>query len=77
MTTPFKKKVKAKIKAKKELSDLERERESIKYEIAEELGLKDKVDQFGWSGLTAEETGRIGGIMTKRNKEVGRKWNEK
>ncbi|EYE89426.1 spore protein [Fervidicella metallireducens AeB] len=76
MTTPFKKIVKAKIKAKKQLSDVEAEREKIKYEIAEELGLADKVKKYGWSGLTAEETGRIGGIMTKRNKDNGRKWNK-
>ena len=45
-------------------------REKIKYEIADELGLKEKVDEYGWAGLTAEETGRIGGIMTKRKKEL-------
>lgn len=77
MTTPFKKVVKAKIKAKKELTEEEKERERIKYEIAEELGLSDKVKKYGWSGLTAEETGRIGGIMTQRNKESGRVWNKK
>ena len=44
--------------------------EKIKYEIAEELGLSEKVDECGWGGLTAEETGRIGGIMTKRKKEL-------
>ncbi|MBZ4664207.1 MAG: small, acid-soluble spore protein alpha/beta type [Caloramator sp.] len=76
MTTPFKKKVKAKIKAKKPLSEEELEREKIKYEIAEELGLIDKVKKYGWSGLTAEETGKIGGIMTKRNKDAGRRWNK-
>ncbi|MFQ7566599.1 MAG: benzoate transporter, partial [Clostridium perfringens] len=32
--------------------------------------LSDKVDKFGWGGLTAEETGRIGGLMTKRKKEL-------
>ncbi len=32
----------------------------MKYEIAIELGLQDKVDQLGWGGLTSEETGRIG-----------------
>ena len=42
----------------------------MKYEIAEELGLKDKVNKYGWSGLTASETGKIGGIMTKRKKEL-------
>lgn len=77
MTTPFKKIVKAKIKSKKELSDKEKMREQIKYEIAEELGLADKVRKYGWSGLTAQETGRIGGIMTKRNKDDGRVWNIK
>ncbi len=66
--TPLKKIIKSKIKANKELSDAEILREKIKYEIAEELGLKDKVDAYGWGGLTAEETGRIGGIMTKRKR---------
>ena len=66
--TPLKKIIKSKIKSNKELSDAEMLREKIKYEIAEELGLKDKVDSYGWGGLTAEETGRIGGIMTKRKR---------
>lgn len=77
MTTSFKKIVKAKIKSKKELTEEEKERERIKYEIANELGLTDKVKKNGWSGLTAEETGRIGGIMTQKNKEEGRMWNKK
>ena len=68
--TPLKKVIKAKIKANKELTEDEKLREKIKYEIAEELGLRDKVDEYGWSGLTAEETGRIGGIMTKRKKNL-------
>jgi len=66
--TPLKKIIKSKIKSNKELTDAEVLREKIKYEIAEELGLKDKVDSYGWGGLTAEETGRIGGIMTKRKR---------
>lgn len=76
MTLLFKKIVKAKLKSHKELTQEEVEREKIKYEIAEELGLSDKVVKYGWSGLTAEETGRIGGIMTQRNKEEGRRWNK-
>ncbi|GFZ30566.1 small acid-soluble spore protein [Clostridium zeae] len=68
--TPLKKVIKSKIKSNRELSDAEKLRESMKYEIAEELGLKDKVDSEGWGGLTAEETGRIGGIMTKRKKNL-------
>ena len=42
----------------------------MKYEIAEELGLSDKVKREGWGGLSAEETGRIGGLMTKRKKAL-------
>lgn len=42
--------------------------ESLKYEIAEELGLTEKVGKLGWKGLTAKETGRIGGMITKRKK---------
>lgn len=41
----------------------------IKYEIAEELGLIDKLKRFGWGELTAKETGRIGGLMTVRKKQ--------
>lgn len=68
--TPLKKVIKAKLKSNRELSEVEKIREKIKYEIAGELGLSDKVDKFGWSGLTSEETGRIGGIMTKRKKDL-------
>ena len=66
--TPLKKIIKSKIKSNKELSEAEVLREKIKYEIADEVGLKEKVDEYGWGGLTAEETGRIGGIMTKRKR---------
>lgn len=68
--TPLKKTIKSKLKSNRELTEMEKMREKIKYEIAEELGLKDKVDECGWGGLTAEETGRIGGIMTKKKKEL-------
>lgn len=37
-----------------------------KIEIAREIGLLDKVYQEGWAGLTAEESGRIGGILSRR-----------
>ena len=68
--TPLKKIIKAKLKSNRELTSGELLREKIKYEIASELGLSDKVDDCGWGGLTSEETGRIGGIMTKRKKEL-------
>ena len=41
----------------------------MKYEIASELGLIDKVSELGWGGLTAKEAGRIGGILTSRKKQ--------
>lgn len=41
----------------------------LKYEIAGELGLLDKIKKFGWKSLTAKESGKIGGLMTKRNRE--------
>ena len=45
------------------------EREMMKYEIATELGLADKVKELGWRGLTAKESGRIGGIMNMRMRQ--------
>lgn len=43
--------------------------EKMKYEIAEELGLLDRVMQDGWKSLTSKETGRIGGLITKKKRE--------
>lgn len=42
----------------------------LKFEIATELGLSDKVIEGGWRCLTAKESGRIGGLITKRKKEL-------
>ncbi len=50
--------------------DEKEKNEQLKYEIAEELGLLEKVQQYGWKSLTAKETGRIGGLMTKKKKEM-------
>ena len=38
----------------------------LKYEIAGELGLLDRVLEGGWKSLTAKETGRVGGILARR-----------
>lgn len=51
-----------------DLKNLEPE-EKMKYEIAEELGLLDKVLAGGWKSLTSKETGRIGGLVTKKKKQ--------
>lgn len=37
----------------------------VKWEAAEALGLVDKVRRVGWGGLSAAESGRVGGYMTK------------
>ena len=45
----------------------------MKYEVAEELGLLDRVLEDGWKTLSAKETGRIGGLVTKRKREEQKK----
>ena len=50
-----------------DLKNLEPE-EKLKYEIAEELGLLDKVMQNGWRSLSSKETGGIGGMITRRKR---------
>lgn len=50
------------------LSELTKE-ELMKYEIAEELGLLDKVMTEGWKALSSKETGRIGGLLAKKKRE--------
>lgn len=42
----------------------------LKYEIAEELGLLDKVREGGWKALSSKETGRIGGMISRRRKAL-------
>ncbi len=51
------------------LNEVEPE-DMMKYEIAEELGLLDRVLLEGWKSLTSKETGRIGGLMTKKRREL-------
>lgn len=53
---------------KKKKNKPETPEEKMKYEIARQLGLTEKVKKYGWGGLTAAETGRIGGIITTRKK---------
>ncbi len=50
---------------KKELT----ENDLAKLEIAKEIGLIDKIEELGWGGLTAKESGRIGGIMTAKKRK--------
>ena len=44
--------------------------DKMKFEIATELGLADKVVAGGWRCLRVKESGRIGGLITKRKREL-------
>ncbi|WP_242851715.1 small, acid-soluble spore protein, alpha/beta type [Caloranaerobacter sp. TR13] len=60
----------SKTRKKKKIETLE---DKLKYEIARELGLLEKIKKVGWAGLTAKETGRIGGMITVKKKLMKRK----
>ena len=47
--------------------------QDLKYEVAKELGLLEKVMQYGWRGLSPKETGKIGGLVTKKKKSMSAK----
>lgn len=53
------------------------ETEKRKYEIAEELGLLDRVLKDGWKSLSARESGKIGGIISRENRRTGQKESER
>ena len=55
-------------KIPEDLNSLEPD-EKLKYEISQELGLLDKVLEEGWRSLSSKETGRIGGMITRRKRE--------
>ena len=42
--------------------------EQLKIEIAKELGLYDKIIENGWKSLSPKETGRIGGLLSRKKK---------
>lgn len=48
--------------------DMLKKDEQLKLEIAKELGLLDKIQSGGWKSLSAKETGRIGGILSRKKK---------
>lgn len=64
--------MKKKEKKKKKPIELHRLKpeEQLKYEIAEELGLLDRILDEGWESLTAKESGRIGGLLKNRKKQL-------
>ena len=62
MTQTVKRSKKSQMKKRSESWD------DMKMEIAKELGLWEKVEAEGWPGLSAAESGRIGGILSRRRK---------
>ena len=44
--------------------------EELKVEIAKEIGLWPKVAAEGWAGISAEESGRLGGVFSARKKAL-------
>ncbi len=49
---------------------MEKMQDVLKFEIARELGLGEKVLKLGWKSLSAKETGKIGGLVSKRMKAM-------
>lgn len=67
MTQTVKRSKKSQMKKRSESWD------DMKMEIAKELGLWEKVEAEGWPGLSAAESGRIGGILSRRRKAAKEK----
>ncbi len=44
--------------------------EELKLEIAAEIGVYDKVLSGGWRVLSAKESGRIGGLLSRRKRSM-------
>jgi len=49
---------------------MEKKLDLLKFEVARELGLAEKVMKFGWKSLSPKETGKIGGMVSKRKKAM-------
>ncbi len=65
-------KKKKEIECMDDVRELSKE-EQMKYEIADEIGVLDKVFTSGWRSLSAKESGRIGGILANRKKTAQQK----
>ena len=50
---------------KREKTPEEIEYERLKMEVACQLGYEEKIAKYGWGALTAKESGKIGGIISK------------
>ncbi|MEC9488549.1 MAG: small, acid-soluble spore protein, alpha/beta type [Halanaerobium sp.] len=47
--------------------------EKVKWEVADELGLKERILEQGWTSLTAQEAGRMGGCVTQKIRRLRKK----
>ena len=48
------------------LPESERALDRLKYEVAEDLGLDDDIEEKGWANMTTRQVGKIGGNMVRR-----------
>lgn len=44
--------------------------EQLKYEIACEIGLDQKILQGGWRCLTSKESGKLGGLIAGKKRQI-------
>lgn len=51
---------------RKLVPDAEPALDRFKYEVAEDLGLADKIRRVGWGDMTSRECGFVGGNMVRR-----------
>lgn len=47
------------------------EKDKLKLEIAQELGILEQVERDGWDSLSNAVCGKVGGLMSKRLRERG------
>ncbi len=53
------------------------EAEAFKLEVAAEMGILEKVKKYGWDSLSAEESGRLGGLIAKKKREMAAEFPQK
>ncbi|MEE1341247.1 MAG: small, acid-soluble spore protein, alpha/beta type [Lachnospiraceae bacterium] len=57
-------------KEKKEMWGKLTQEDLLKYEVAEELGLLEKVQRSGWKSLSAKESGKLGGMIATKKRQM-------
>lgn len=60
----------AKEKKAKEMWGKLTQEDLLKYEVAEELGLLEKVQRSGWKSLSAKESGKLGGMIATKKRQM-------